>query len=66
MKKLTELHILLLTLTAKLQKYGKSVQEGLILIGFSKNNKLGSWRKKMSSKASKNADGVVAQSRIKI
>jgi len=53
-------------LTATLQKYGKNVLEDLILIGFSKNNKLGSWRKKISSKACKIADGVVAESRIKV
>jgi len=52
-------------LTATLQKYGKNVLEDLILIEFSKNNKLGSWRK-MSSKAYKNADGMVAESRIRI
>jgi len=53
-------------LTATLQKNGKNVLEDLILIGFSKNNKLESWRKKMFSKASKNVDGMVAESRIRI
>jgi hypothetical protein len=45
-------------LNATLQKYGTNVLEELILMGFSENNKLQTWRKKMPIKASKNADDV--------
>jgi hypothetical protein len=43
-------------LNAALQKYGKHVMEELIVTGFSKNKTVGTWRKKMPSKASNFAD----------